>query len=215
MKIFIHGKGDLKTEICNFLETKTKKYYSKHYDIQLLINDKNKIDKKIKCTGFSTIDDLENLNISKIKNHYHLICSSKKRKEFFNFINDNNLKTIDSLIVNTPYLKKKNKIENGTIIFHSFLGVNIFIDKHVYVGLHCDIANNAVINKLSMLYQRVSIGTNAIIGENTIIASNTFINKSVKIGNNCYIGPNQNIIFDIPDNCMFVNNKIIRGLYET
>jgi carbonic anhydrase/acetyltransferase-like protein (isoleucine patch superfamily) len=209
MKIFIHGKGNLKTEIVSFID-ENKKLYSKYYDINLSLENK-KIKKKIKCEGFVKSDELKNLDIKKMKKYYHLLCTLKHRKEYVNFFNENDLPMVDYLIVNTPYVKRKNKINKGTIIFHSLLGINLEIGKHVYVAPYSILANNVLINDLSVILQRTSIGANVCIGENTVVASNVYINENLKIGNNCYIGPNQIITSNIDDNSYIINGKILKG----
>ena len=210
MKIFIHGNGDWAKEINNFFVY--YHYYSKDYRYEIGDLKEKKI-KKIKCVGFSHTDTLDNFDIKKIKKYYHLVCSSKKQEIFEKFIIDNDLKILPYLMINTPFIKEENEIGKGVVVFHSYLGNGLIINNFSFIGPLNIISNRVTIGKNCVLYQKNTIEKDVVIGDKTIISSNVTINKGVKIGNNCYIGPNQNIITDIPEDCMFINNKIIKGLH--
>lgn len=87
---------------------------------------------------------------------------------------------------------------------------------HAFYGIF--ISNQAHIGKNVVIFQQVTIGSNATvgsknqgsptIGDNVYIGAGAKIIGNCKIGNNCRIGANCIVTKDIPDNCVCVN----RGL---
>ena len=213
MKIFIHGNGDYANEVKNFLLY--SEYYKKFYKYELRINKKNINPKKIKCVGFSHTDTLDDLKINKIKKYYHLICSSKKQDVFEKFIKDNKLQIVNYLLIDSPLIKKENKVGNGIVAFHTYFAYHIEIGNYCYFGPTNVISNRVSIGNGCFLFQRNTISKNCQIGDNTIITTNVIINDGIRIGKNCYIAPNQIITKDLEDNCMLINNKIIRNFNES
>lgn len=96
------------------------------------------------------------------------------------------------------------KFEDVPILPHDFYG--IFISNQAHIG------------KNVVIFQQVTIGSNATvgsknqgsptIGDNVYIGAGAKIIGNCKIGNNCRIGANCIVTKDIPDNCVCVN----RGL---
>lgn len=210
MKIFIHGNGDYSKEIDNLLTN--IKYYSQSYHYEIY-NHKNKLikPKKIKCFGFSHTETLHTFDIKKIKKYYHVICSSQKQDIFEKYIEDNDLKVLGKLLVNSPIAKDRNSIGKGVMAFHTFFGNYLEIGNYSFFGPLCIIGNRAIIGNKVFLFQKNTLDRDVVIGDNTIVTVNVTINKGVKIGKNCYIAPNQIITDNIPDNSYIINGKVLKG----
>lgn len=82
--------------------------------------------------------------------------------------------------------------------------------KHFYSG-------GAHIGKKCVIYQQVTIGSNALadsihrgapdIGDNCLIGAGAQVIGNIKIGNNCRIGAGVVVVEDVPENSLVVAQK--------
>lgn len=115
---------------------------------------------------------------------------------------------------------------NGNIIIgdNTYIGgyssIQAYNNCQVIIGDNCAIshfvkiytmnrnAEDIIMNKTNI---NKSIG-NVVIGNNCWIGVGVFIKQNIKIGNNVVIGANSVVTENIPDNSIYVGNKVIKSV---
>ena len=125
-----------------------------------------------------------------------LNCNNETLKKFYKFIYNNYLEYYGC------FIGHRTKINGKLCLPHKFHG--IFISSDASIGKNC------------VIYQNVTIGTNATpfsknigsptIGDNCFIGSGATIIGNVKIGHNCRVGANTTVFEDMANNSVAVSN---------
>jgi len=113
--------------------------------------------------------------------------SHTKANEFPVFVDDKILVLIqESCDTSSIELKKSAfiKVKNPRLAFAKVVST-FFIER-----LNFTVCSSSVIDKTSIIHEKVKIGSNCVIGRNVEIGENTVINNSVVIGDNTRIGKN-------------------------
>jgi len=109
-----------------------------------------------------------------------------------------------TLIHPNNYLRDKNNIEPGCVIFSSArTSYNVKLGKSVWVDCNSNIGHNVSIGKYSsILPMSLVLGS---IGDNCQIGAGAIIHQSVKIGNDSMVGMGTTVINDVPDKTKIVH----------
>ncbi len=133
--------------------------------------------------GVGTLEDAYKGDISFLTNqHYaHLLKTTNASAIIVNKAPEGINKSF--LISDNPYLIMANIVS----LFHQIKRPT-FGNKATYIGIDCNISNNANIYPTSYIGNRVKIG------ENSVIYPGTVLDDDVKVGSDCVIFPNVSIM---------------------
>ena len=137
------------------------------------------------------------------KNHLYLITLAKcnVKEKIINEFND--LSFIDGIFIDSS-VSKKIEYKKNLVVWKSFIGDNVIINRNVYIGPYSIIAKGTMIGNNVSIYPRVSILKGSQIGDNVIIGTNSVITDRIKIGDNSIIGPNVTVYDDLEEGSILI-----------
>ncbi|MBL0691325.1 MAG: UDP-3-O-(3-hydroxymyristoyl)glucosamine N-acyltransferase [SAR324 cluster bacterium] len=170
-------------------------------EIANLIGGTIKGDKNIIITGFASLKDAKDSDISLMYRSIYLSDLSHSKAAAFLTNEDFSSKVTNAVIVKNPRLSfcKIIDILHPPPVFKDFISSGADIDKSAKINKPCEIHNsvhigeNAIISSKVVLHPGVYIGDNCYIGENSVIMPNSVIYRDCEIGKNALIHANVTI----------------------
>jgi acetyltransferase-like isoleucine patch superfamily enzyme len=206
--IVLLGDGNFSHEIAsNYLNNKKNSAFI-YKGKKLRVSESNL--SRYKSAEF-TVDNIECIYPNK-KNDYYIIAigtaTHKKEDIETKFLKNHSAKKISLLNVNSD-IHKSTSIGEGSILYNCVLCYDCILEENVFISAWCIISTDVIIGKNSSVFARTTILPHCRVGANCSIGSNSFINRGVTIGSNCTIAPGSVVYNDIPNDCIYINGKII------
>lgn len=134
-----------------------------------------------------------------------------KRAKVFYSLSKKSLKFL-TLVDKYSYVSSSSKIGKGSIISPNVtVGYNVKIGKNCYIGANCSIAHDVIIREHCVISPGSIIGGGAIIGNRTFLGLGSVIVPRLKIGNCSKVSANEVLFKNLPSNCTFIGNRIIKN----